>query len=126
MKEGTLLHRQVNPSWVQNGRVTSQAFRPTPKDDFRLSVYDGDQIDAEASWIHFTQELGLRSIGVYSVTCHECEILELNVLPDPDTFKEHVLIDFEGLSKTQIKSKAQALKIRAEERGWLYQADEAG
>ena len=43
----TLLLRQIHPSFVQDGRVTSQAFRPTPKDESLLSVYDGDQITPE-------------------------------------------------------------------------------
>jgi hypothetical protein len=38
LNDTTLLHRQINPSWVQQGRVTSQAFRPTPKDESKLSV----------------------------------------------------------------------------------------
>lgn len=47
VNEATHLHRQVHPSWVQDGRATSQAFKPTPKDNGRLSVYDGDQMVAE-------------------------------------------------------------------------------
>ena len=31
--------RQIPPAFVQNGRVSSAAFRPTPKDVRRLSVY---------------------------------------------------------------------------------------
>ena len=42
MTEGLrLLHRQVHPSWIQEGRITSQAFSPTPKDLGLLSVYLG-------------------------------------------------------------------------------------
>jgi len=40
VNDSTLLHRQVNPAFVQSGRVTSQAFKPTPKDQGLLSVYD--------------------------------------------------------------------------------------
>ena len=57
MTPATLLLRQVNPSWIKNGRITSQVFKPTPKDAGCLSVYDGDQITAEASWRHYTIEL---------------------------------------------------------------------
>jgi hypothetical protein len=63
----TLLLRQVHPSFVQAGRVTSQAFRPTPKDESLLSVYDGDQITAENSWSHFTSQNNCRSVGVMAV-----------------------------------------------------------
>lgn len=52
MTHETLLHRQVHPSWIQEGRVTSQAFKPTPKDEGMLSVYDGDVSGPEESWRH--------------------------------------------------------------------------
>ena len=32
MTDDTLLLRQVNPAWIQAGRITSQVFRPTPTD----------------------------------------------------------------------------------------------
>ena len=32
MTDDTLLLRQVNPAWIQAGRITSQIFRPTPTD----------------------------------------------------------------------------------------------
>lgn len=35
---GELLHRQVHPNWIRDGRITSQAFRPTKKDDNKLSI----------------------------------------------------------------------------------------
>jgi len=46
MTDETLVHRQIHPSFVQAGFPTSQAFRPTPKDESKLSVYDGDMITA--------------------------------------------------------------------------------
>lgn len=49
MTPQTQLLRQIHPNFVQAGRVTSQAFRPTPKDENHLSVYDGDQIQPEAA-----------------------------------------------------------------------------
>lgn len=64
----TLLLRQINPSFIQNGRVTSQAFRPTPKDENKLSVYDGDQITPEDSWRHFTLNPLCSSAGVMAVS----------------------------------------------------------
>ncbi len=120
MNAGTKLHRQVHPSWVQEGRVTSLAFKPTPKDGDCLSVYDGDQIDAEAAWQHYVETLSLESIGVLAVTVSECEALELTVTPDPDPFPEHVCIDFCGLTKGQIEKKAKILNSKAHSRGWQY------
>lgn len=71
------LHRQVHPSWVQDGRITSQAFGPTPKDVGLLSVYDGQQIAAEASFIHYTNVQKLTAIGTMSVTTEEVTAVEL-------------------------------------------------
>ena len=120
----TLLFRQVNPSWIKNGRITSQVFKPTPKDKGCLSVYDGDQITAEASWRHYTIELEYKSVGVVAVTVCECKEHDLCVKHDPEPFPEHVVIKFIGYSKSQIEKKAKRLKEAAERRGWQYKADE--
>ena len=124
MTDDTLLLRQVNPAWIQDGRITSQVFRPTPKDSKRLSVYDGDQISAEDAWHHYCKNPKVSSIGVMAVTVAECETLDLPVTPDPDPFPEHVVIDFDGCSNSQIKTKAKLLTQAAEERGSQYQAEE--
>ncbi len=123
MTDNTLLHRQVHPSWVQQGRITSQAFRPTPKDQQRLSVYDGDQISPEAAWTHYTDALGFASTGVMSVSVAECAAQALSAAADPTPFPEHVLIDFSRLAENRIKAKAKLLKAAAEARGWQYQAE---
>jgi|GEM_PF-2366173 len=44
-----LLFRQVHPSFVRDGRVGSQAFRPTPKDKKMLSVAQVSKTTAQAS-----------------------------------------------------------------------------
>jgi hypothetical protein len=119
----TLLHRQVNPSWVQQGRVTSQVFKPTPKDNRRLSVYDGDQVSAFHAWLHYTTELGLTSIGVLAVTVAECETLDLEAVPDPAPFPAHAVIKFDACTPSQIEKKAKRLKAASEARGWLHQAE---
>ena len=121
MTPATLLFRQVNPSWIKNGRITSQVFKPTPKDKGCLSVYDGDQITAEASWRHYTIELEYQSVGVVAVTVCECKEHDLYVKHDPEPFPEHVVIKFTG---SQIEKKAKRLKEAAETRGWQYEVDE--
>ena len=126
MTPATLLWRQVNPAWVQQGRVTSQVFRPTRKDDRRLSVYDGDLIDAAGAWRHFTETLGHPSIGVLAVSVHECTRLDLEVLADPAPFREHVVIAFGTLQEAQLKTRAKQLKAAAEARGWQYRAGAGG
>jgi hypothetical protein len=120
MNGGTLLHRQVNPSWVQQGRITSQVFKPTPKDNKRLSVYDGDQVTALQAWLHYTDELGFASIGVVAVTVAECEALDLTAEPDPKPFPAHAVIRFDACTPSQTEKKAKHLKAAGEARGWLY------
>lgn len=123
MNADTVLLRQVNPAWIQSGRVTSQVFKPTPKDQKQLSVYDGDQITAFDSWRHYTEALGFASVGVLGVSVAECRSLHLDARPDPEPFPEHAVIGFGELTNTQIEKKAKQLRALAEARGWQYQAD---
>ena len=122
MSDASLLYRQVHPSWVQQGRVTSQAFKPTPKDGKRLSMYDGDRISAESAWKHFTVTLGFLSAGVLAVSHGECHSVELPVEPDPEPFPEHLVIRFDGLSAAEITIAAKSLRQAAAARGWQYAA----
>lgn len=121
MTPATILIRQIHPSFFQEGRVTSQAFRPTPKDEAKLSTYNGDQIDAKSAWKHYTHTLGHDSDGAMGVSVSECEALDLKVTIDPETFAEHVLIDFSAHMRKQIEKRAKKLKSHAEVRGWLFQ-----
>jgi hypothetical protein len=107
MKPETLLYRQINPNWVQGNRVTSQAFRPMPKDKQLLSAYDVDVINAEGSWRHFTSGLGFASIGVCAISVAECAELELQARPDPVPFPEHAVIDFAGLDNKAAEKKSK-------------------
>jgi len=121
--DDTLLYRQVSQSWIHNGYVTSQAFKPTRKDRGKLSVYDGDQITAEDSWRHYTTKIGYSSAGVIAVTVAECHAQELQVVPDPLSFPEHVVIDFQSFGRRQVERKAKVLRANAEQRGWQYRPD---
>ena len=120
MNSDTPLLRQVHPNWVQESRATSQTFTPTPKDKGKLSAYDGDQITAEASWSHFTGQLGYASAGVLAVTLAECQSQDIPVDPDPALYREHVLIDLSGFSRSQARDKGKHLARYANDRGWLY------
>jgi hypothetical protein len=123
MQESThLLHRQVNPSWIQQGRFTSQTFLPTSKDAGLLSVYDGQQMDAQQSYVHYTASLSLKSVGVVSVDSGQVSEVGLSWRPDPTPFPEHAVIDFSSLvSSSQMKAKAAALAEKARNRGWTHQ-----
>lgn len=119
MTNDTLLLRQIHPSFVKDGRPGSRAFRPTKKDNYELSTYDGDMIDAAGSFFHYRKR-GLSSAGVCAVAVKECSSESLQVEATPEYFDEHVSIKFEGLSNSQIKNKSAVLVNCAVNRGWQY------
>ena len=120
MNSDTLLYRMVSPSWMRRGRPTSQTFNPTPKDNKRLSVYDGDHISPQDAYEHYTG-LGYKAVGVLAVTVEECESLNLTVSPDPlPDFPAHAVIDFNALSGNGIARAARSLNKIATAHDWLY------
>ena len=123
MNDSTLLYRQIHPAFLQQGHVSSQAFRPTIKDDNKLSVYNGDLISAKESYDHFTTVIHCQSAGVLAVNVRECLDEDLPVIDDPQTFDEHALIDFTSqslISKGMVLRKAETLRKFAISRGWRY------
>jgi hypothetical protein len=120
MNEATLLLRQIHPSFIKLGRPTSAAFRPTPKDQHKLSVYDGDMISAADAHAHYRGR-NLESVGVMAVTVAECSDQDLPVRSSPEEFPEHAEIDFTGFGGSQCEKKGKKLRDLAERRGWLHQ-----
>ena len=124
MNDESLLYRVISPAvWLQSGHVSSQAFRPRPRDNKLLSVYDGDQIAPEAAWRHYTSDYDNPPVGVLAVTVAECSAQDLTVRADPVTFLEHALIDFRQFGTNQIKRKSVCLRDAAAVRGWLYRVE---
>ena len=120
MNSDTLLYRMVSPSWMQDGIPTTPTFKPTQKDNKRLSVYDGDQISPQDAYEHYTS-LGYKAVGVLAVTVEECESLGLTVSPDPlPGFPEHAVIDFTALSGNGMRRTASDLIKIANDLGWQY------
>lgn len=116
-----LLHRQVNPAFVQDGRVGSQAFKPTPKDAGKLSVSRDALASAEEAFTLFTAKLGLSSAGVWSVTVGECSALGLSVHPDPLVEpvedQAHAFVDFSARTGGETSKLAKRLAALARSRG---------
>jgi len=117
----TLFLRQIHPTFVQNGRPTSQAFRPTPKDENQLSVYNGEKITAAASWHYDSETLNLESAGVLAFNHAECAGQQLKVIEDGVPIPAHCYVDFSGVSKPDAERKSKKLAAFAKERGWLFQ-----
>ena len=120
MTPETLLLRQIHPTWIRAGRITSQVFTPTPKDKKQLSMCDGDQLTAREAHAHYTQQLELSSVGVMAVAVAECQQQELPVVPDPVPFPAHVVLDFRAFSNAGIRTTAKHLTHAARVRDWQY------
>lgn len=118
-KVTTNLLRNVHPTWKQNGTITSQLFQPTLTNP-RPSVYDGDKIEAECCWYHFTGNFGKSSIGVMAVTVVECNDLGVIVIPDPQEFPEHILMEIEAPTRNEKTTLLKKLRDFACSRGWLF------
>lgn len=112
-----LLYRQVHPSWIQAGRPTSQAFRPTPKDAGLLSVSRGSCTTAEQAYRLHTEEKKCQSAGVWSVLVGDCAAVERTVHADPLTEPvhdaAHAVVDFTGLADPKARAVASVLKAKA-------------
>ena len=122
-----LLFRQVHPSFVRDGRPSSQAFRPTAKDEGKLSVARGSLTTPAAAYRLYTEGLGLPSAGTWAVNVGECREQGLNVFPDPLTSPPekvadaaHAVVDFTPYSKNQAEAKGARLARKAFERGALH------
>jgi hypothetical protein len=122
-----LLLRQVHPSFVRDGRPSSQAFRPTPKDAGKLSVARGSLTTAAAAFQHYTERLGLPSGGTWGVTIGECREQGLPAFADPLTAPPetvadpaHAVIDFTAHSRSQVEAKGTRRARKAFERGRLH------
>jgi hypothetical protein len=124
MNQDTKLLRQVHPSFVQGNTISfqvfsSQVFKPTPKDENKLSVYNGELYTPIEAFSHYSDS-GYKSIGIVAVTIEECNDEELNVYEDNIPFEGHCSIDYTGFSNCMISKKAQKLKYYASKRGWLH------
>ena len=124
MKSTTLLLRQVHPAFLSEGRVSSQAFTPFPKDKNLLSVYNGDLIAPDKSYEHYVQKY--QSVGVWAVTQSETTDAGLSARSDPlENFDEHAVVDFAELSPREARKKAKILVGMASQRGCLYKPEQS-
>ena len=107
----------IHPTFTQNGRVSSQAFRPTPKDENRLSVDNHDMISAEDAWKRFSAQPECTSSGVMAVSQCECSACGLQVIEDGVPHQEHCYLDFAPFSNNQVTKVGKKLAAKAHERG---------
>jgi hypothetical protein len=122
-----LLFRQVHPSFVRDGRPSSQACRPTLKDAGKLSVAQNAITTAQAAYDLYTSGRGYASAGTWAVTVGECRGQALDVFADPLTSPPedvadpaHAVVDFTPFSKSQADAKGARLARAADKRERLY------
>lgn len=129
--ENEIFLRQVHPSFIQEGRISSQAFRPTPKDQKKLSVNRRSLATPQETFVLHTEKRNLTSAGVWGISAKEVgEIAELKIEDDPiyDPIVDisHCLIDFSGIgSEHKIKAISSKLADKARARGCLFNPIEA-
>lgn len=120
------LWRQVPAAFLDSeGVPSSQTFRPTTKDEGKLSVARSGIVDAaEALRRHHGR--GYKSVGVLGVTV--AKVTEQNLIAWDDSASaspvqdEHAYIDFRDLSKGDQQRRAVLLLAAAWARGWAYLA----
>ena len=119
-QEDELLFRQVSPGCVDaNGQPSSQSFRPTKKDNYKLSVDRSSLTTAKKSHSLY-QKNGYESVAVYGLTVGEFKGEKIPCVKDPIVENPaHALADYNG-NKNQHKHKAKRLKDLALKRGELY------
>jgi hypothetical protein len=121
-EQSEVLRRQVHPTFMHNGVVSSQAFRPTPRDSGQLSVRR-ESLSAEAAFRDHCETYGLRSAGTWGINVGEVEEARTRAIDDsakPDTPKAHAYIDFRGLTSSEMKKISRILMNCAHRRGRLY------
>ena len=115
-----LLHRNAHPTFVDNGRVSSQAFRRTEADDGKLSFQQNSKASAAVAYERYTAR-GLESGGVWSVTVAECDELSLRVYHDPiDQDDSHAIVDLTAFNVSQSRNITDKLAKKARDRGCQY------
>ena len=109
----TPLHRQLVHNWIRNGRVTSQGFKPTRKDNNVLSLAHGDVVSpAESQQRHRAR--GYQSDAVATLTGADCRQVELRPIHDGDPTPEHVSMPYPpDASNSQRNDVARRLAARA-------------
>jgi hypothetical protein len=125
-----LLYRQAGLGFYKNGRLTSQAFLPFPKDKLLVSTDRASKSTPESAFALFTAQ-GYVSRGTWGVTVSECFDLPLPCMWNPNPKdahgrrvknEAHSLIDFRGgLSAKKIRALSTQLASYANERGCLHQ-----
>jgi hypothetical protein len=113
---------------MRDGRVSSQAFTPTKKDQDELSTARSSMTSAEGAFRLHTEGRRLPSVGTWAVNIAECDAFGLRAFhapptcpPEPVADPAHSVIDFSTVESNSRKDAMGAkLAQRARERGCLF------
>ena len=138
MNRAGLLYRQVHPTHFENG-LSSGAFRPTPRDDDKLSVDCADLTTPKAAFeLHKKKtkagkegnRVPLETAGTWAFTREDCRVEGLNVAADAIEGQQnqpnnpaHHLVDFSsipGNPKRKNENVSKRLRLSAEKAGRLW------
>jgi len=121
--DASVLYRQIHPSWLQGDTITSQAFKPTAKDDGKLSTRLASKMSAEDAYIAHTADEGLQSVGTYQVTTEEVAGADLRSVTDSDVEGQpdgHAYIDCRDLARKHVEKAAKKLRTHAMSHGCQF------
>lgn len=116
-----ILFRQVHPNFVHEGRVGSEAFRPSRKDEGKLSVALSSRTSAADAFMLHTEKLGFQSAGTWGLAVAEVERVGLEAFADPqDGDQAHGIINFVGIGRGRCEALSKLLVQHATKRGRLH------
>jgi hypothetical protein len=116
-----LMHRQVHPNLVQDGRPWSGAFTPTKTDKGLLSADREAVISPKAAYERYLEQKKLaEGGGVWGVSIDEFRSIGLQCFPNPVAGNEaHVLVDFASHGADKEKALGKLAYVKATTRGRL-------
>lgn len=127
LDEAELLFRHIHPAFIVAGEPSSAAFRPTPKDNCKLSVDRSAISTAKDSFNLHVSEKKLQAAGTYGLLVSEFSSVQISCFPDPLSESDgqpsnpaHAYGDFSHLNSGKQKVAAKKLKRQAIERGCLH------
>ena len=116
------LYRQIHPRWIRDGQITTQAFKPTSKDNGKLSIRLASHMSSEEAYGRHTA-MGLASSGTFEVTVGEVEEAGLRSINDSEAEHSpfgHGYIDTRASARSLIAKAAKHLKECAMLRGTRF------
>jgi len=122
-----LLWRQVNPQFVNNGQVTSQAFRPNSGDGNLISTCREEKQDARGAFEFYTTVLGRDSAGTWAVSVEQVVAVGARAFDDSESETApqpcppgHTSIDVRPFGPGRVKAISTVLSRHANVRGRQY------